>query len=288
MSIKYGYNIDLNSNSTAAKVLNMVGKCKKVLEVGCSYGYMSKILKENLNCYVVGIEIDEESYKISKNICDRTILGSIEDDELLKNLKNEQFDVIIFADVLEHLSNPDIVLRKIKSLLKPSGEIIISIPNISYISVILELINDRFEYRNLGILDNTHIKFFTKSSIISLLEKEGFQILSLDRTKINPIESEFNTILQNDEITSFIKRNNVEWDTYQYIIKAKIIDGKYTLNLYENEMGQLKKSNAEIYMKYAKLQDEKDILEKRFNELVNYVEHLEKDINILKGKGNEV
>lgn len=284
MAIKYGYNIDLNSNSTAAKVLNMVGKNKKVLEIGCSHGYMSKILREELNCYVVGVEIDEESYNISKNICNRTILGSIEEQNLLESLNSEEFDVIIFADVLEHLNNPDMVLRQVKNCLKPSGEIVISIPNISYISVILELINDRFEYRKLGILDNTHIRFFTKNSIISLLEKEGFQVLCLDRTKVNPIESEFNTILQNDEVTSLIKRNNAEWDTYQYIIKAKIIDGKYNVNLYNNEMEQLKKDNAEIYMKYIKLQDEKNILEKRFNELVNYVEHLEKDINILKGK----
>lgn len=284
MAIKYGYNIDLNSNSTAAKVLKMVGKNKRVLEVGCSHGYMSKILKEELNCYVVGIEIDKEGYEISKNICDKTLLGDIEDINLIEMLKEETFDVIIFADVLEHLNNPAEVLRNVKKLLKDCGEIIISIPNISYISVILDLINDRFQYRKLGILDNTHLRFFTKNSIISLLENVGFQVLKLDKTKVNPIESEFKTILQNDEITGFIKKNNIEWDTYQYIIKAKVSDSNLTLNHYEDEIENLKNINAEIYRKYNKLQDEKNILEHRFNELINYVEHLEKDISILKGK----
>lgn len=213
--------IDLNSESSHAKLLRLVGKGKKVLEVGCATGYVSKVLKEKLNCYVTGIEIDHEAAKEAEKYCEKVIVGDIEEIDLFKTLGDERFDVITFGDVLEHLKNPERVLAAVRTFLADGGYVLASIPNIAHISVALELLSGRFDYRSLGLLDDTHLRFFTKKSILSLFRNTGYEIVLWDRVIVKPEDTEFQTVLDSypHSLMSFFESGS-EALTYQFIVKA--------------------------------------------------------------------
>jgi 2-polyprenyl-3-methyl-5-hydroxy-6-metoxy-1,4-benzoquinol methylase len=170
----YEYEINLeDKNSTVVKQLDFIGFDKKVLEFGCSTGYVSKILKER-GCAVTGIEIDEEAAKTAEAYCERVIVGDIETIDYNKQLSNEKFDVALFGDILEHLKNPKTILLKVKDFLKERGYIVLSIPNVAHWSTRLDLMCGKFNYQELGILDDTHLRFFTKKTITNLLELCGY------------------------------------------------------------------------------------------------------------------
>jgi len=126
----------------------------------------------------VGIEIDKESAQIAKKYCKDVIVGDIETMDSLP-YPEEYFDVIIFGDVLEHLKDPLSVLKKLKKYLNKNGYIICSIPNIAHIYVRLNLLFGRWEYQDTGILDKTHLRFFTKKTAIKLIEDAEYKIEEL-------------------------------------------------------------------------------------------------------------
>lgn len=168
--IKYNAKEALNKSLTVqSQVVNLTGQDKRVLEVGCNTGETSLVLKRN-GCEVTGIEINRAAAKIAKNICKEVIIGDIEKDETWEKIKGE-FDVIIFADILEHLKNPREILKKIKRYLKEDGFLIISLPNIANWRIRLSLLFGRFEYKSTGILDETHLRFYTLKSAQELIQK---------------------------------------------------------------------------------------------------------------------
>lgn len=284
-NIKYGYKIDLDSDSTAAKVIKLVGFNKKVLEFGCSYGYMSEVLINEFNCQVTGIEIDVEAANMAKSICNRVIVGDIEKIDLEKELKNEEFDVLIFADVLEHLINPWDVLEKARKFLKKDGYIVGSFPNIGYLSVALEILEGRFRYRPLGILDNTHLRFFTLETICEMFESCGYYMHTVQRTKA-PLEiSEFKTIESNynGNLLNNIKSINKEWDTYQFIVIAYKAGETSKIKLLNERIAELEDEIKSISIELKSVCEEnndelkflKNELENRNDELMNLQLELE-------------
>jgi len=138
--------VDMEVDSSHTKLLRLVGTEKRVLEVGCSTGYVSKVLKEQLNCLVTGIEVSPDAAKEAEKYCDRVIAGDVEEMDFSIILKDKQFDVITFGGVLERLQNPGKVLAATRPLLAEGGYVLASIPNIAHISVALELLNGRFDY----------------------------------------------------------------------------------------------------------------------------------------------
>lgn len=163
-----------------AKIISMIGKRWKVLDVGCGVGNLGKRLKEELNCYVVGIEVDEEAAKAAQKFYDEVIVTNVEG---LGELKPHRcFNAIIMADVLEHLKRPDILLIKLKPYLRPEGYVIASIPNIARLEIRLKLLFGKFEYQETGILDKTHLRFFTLNTAKNLFEKTGYKVIQVDYT----------------------------------------------------------------------------------------------------------
>lgn len=162
------------------KIITNVGKGKKVLDVGCSSGYLSKRFKEN-GCYVVGIEIDEESAIVAKQYCDDVIVGDVEQIEKLPYPEGF-FDVIVYGDILEHLKRPDFILMKFRKYLSADGHVVASIPNIAYWRSRLKLLIGRFDYDDFPGLDKTHIRFFTLKTAKALFESTGYRIVKIDYT----------------------------------------------------------------------------------------------------------
>ena len=159
----------------------MIGSGKSVLEVGCASGVQTRLFKERLGCKVTGIELDASAAEDARPFCEKLIIGNIETLEISKSLSSERFDTVVFADVLEHLYTPANALEKVRPFIKSGGDLIASVPNITHASICWEIAHGRFNYRKYGLLDNTHIRFFTKRTLSELFEAAGYRILSLDR-----------------------------------------------------------------------------------------------------------
>lgn len=172
------YSFDSNPHGKHIKIINLVGSNKKVLDIGCYDGGLASRLIEN-NCEVVGIEINADLANEAKKYCNNVICDDVEN---IINIpyENNYFDIILFADVLEHLKDPFSTIAKFNDYLKDDGYIIVSVPNISNWTIRFKLLFGNFEYEKDGILDETHYRFFTEKSIKQLLEDAGFHITLFD------------------------------------------------------------------------------------------------------------
>jgi 2-polyprenyl-3-methyl-5-hydroxy-6-metoxy-1,4-benzoquinol methylase len=151
----------------------------KILDVGCGAGHTLKKLKELSKANeTVGIEINEHVTQDLSDTLDRLYVGDVERIDLPHTENN--FDYILFGDVLEHLIDPRRVLHRYKSLLRDDGYIIASIPNIKHYGTLLRLIFfDEFQYADNGILDRSHLRFFTKKEILKMFTDEKFEVVDL-------------------------------------------------------------------------------------------------------------
>jgi len=171
-----------NENSSATKIARLVGRKRLVLEVGCAHGYLAEVLREQ-GCRVTGIEIDAEDAARARAHCEQVIVADVEEAGWIDELREPQFDAVVFSDVLEHLRNPSRVLREVRRLLKPEGGFIVaSVPNVAHISVRLELLLGSFRPEPVGILDATHLHFYTRDTLYDLLASAGFAVESWDCT----------------------------------------------------------------------------------------------------------
>jgi len=145
------------------------------LDIGCGRGVMGQYLQETYGARVTGLEIIPENFAIARGILQECLLGDIETMDVSAMVG--QFDHVVFSDSLEHLLEPQAALEKIKPLLNVAGSVLISIPNIRNFRVSLPLLfRDNWEYTDEGLLDRTHLRFFTQSSITNLLHRSGYRV----------------------------------------------------------------------------------------------------------------
>jgi SAM-dependent methyltransferase len=163
----------------------------EVLEIGSATGYATRYMTEKLRCTVSCIEKSESMAALGKQYARKMIVADLETDNWEMELGDDRFDYIMFADVLEHLQNPADVLRRMKPFLKSGGYIITSIPNIGHASIIIGLRNGIFDYREKGLLDNTHIHFMTRKSIHSIFQSNGLYCAAEESKMARPCDTEF-------------------------------------------------------------------------------------------------
>lgn len=152
-------------------------ECKRILDVGCGEGAFGESLKRMRGVEVYGVEPTNSAAVVASKRLDSVIQGFF-GQEL--PIPTQYFDCIVFNDVLEHMTDPEAALRYAKTLLRPGGTVVASIPNISYLPVVRDLIfRDRWEYVDAGTLDRTHLRFFTHTSIKNMFEREGFRVATI-------------------------------------------------------------------------------------------------------------
>jgi glycosyltransferase involved in cell wall biosynthesis/2-polyprenyl-3-methyl-5-hydroxy-6-metoxy-1,4-benzoquinol methylase len=149
---------------------------KKVLDVGCARGLLGEVIKRERVCEVYGVELNKNMAEDARNRLDDVFCMDIQEAQLPFN---EDLDVIIFADILEHLTNPWLVLKKTSRWLKPEGIVIASIPNTAHYSIISDLLKGSWDYIPVGLLCVTHLRFFTRKSIEDMFIKSGYSILTI-------------------------------------------------------------------------------------------------------------
>ncbi len=301
--------IDINDkNDSHAILANQVKSNSVCLDVGCSVGYIGELLKKEKHCKVYGIEIDEEAIKMAeKKLCYEQIYNfsvtNKQNDEYKSFFKSHlKFDYIIFADILEHLINPAAVLYEFSKKLKRNGCILVSIPNIAHMDISKNLINRKFNYNTTGLLDNTHIRFFTKTSFIEMIQnlnltyKTNLHVKNIFKTTVvPPYASQYPNLykLLNDdnelctlqyiyEIENSSKNKNLVFHEKNYYdqIEKQISERNAFLekiHVQENEIHnfELKSDNYEIQLNSCQAQ---------IKNLENQLEQLTNDLkdNILK------
>jgi len=197
---------------------------KKLMEIGCSSGALAREYKKNnKNCHYIGLDIVESYTHLAKRFCDEVIVADIEQQNEIFYSKNSDCDCWIFADALEHLVDPWLVLKKIRHVIPDNGQIIACIPNSQHWTVIANLAIGNFRYQESGLLDKTHVRFFTRKTIIELFNGTGFEIqIMKSRIFGDPINIPFLPLI--GEIAKFVGANP---DTamedsipFQYVICA--------------------------------------------------------------------
>ena len=223
----YKVSIDINNkNKPQTIIYDFIPSGSRVLDIGCACGDLGVVLTENKSCNVYGMEYDGKSVQIAlETLCYRHVWQcnletlNITDFVDFSNF----FDFIVFGDVLEHLQNPYLVVKKILTLLKPDGKCIISLPNVSHGSIKAQIIDDNFIYTPSGTLDETHLRFFTHKTISAFLAKNNLIIRDIKCTT-RPLNGFYDYTIY-DNIDSHIIHaiaKNIHSYVIQYIIMTNI------------------------------------------------------------------
>lgn len=160
-----------------------------VLDVGCGAGAFAATLRAarpGRALEVWGVELSPEAAARAGAVCDRVLVGDAV--EQLRGLPSARFDCVVMNDVLEHLVEPRLLLREARRVLRPGGALVASLPNVRYFfNVVGLVVHGRWDYVDEGILDRTHLRFFTRSSLVDLFAGEGFTVERMQG--INPTGS---------------------------------------------------------------------------------------------------
>lgn len=279
---KYEAEIDLTERNTSqALAVDFIGYDKRVLDVGTATGYVAKVLTEQ-GCKVTGIELNPETAKQAEEYCDRVIVGDVEALDLDAELGEESFDVILFGDLLEHLKDPLEVLKRFKPFLRAEGYVVASIPNIAHGSVRLALMQGKFQYRPLGLLDDTHLRFFTRESVDQLFSEAGFVVGELGRVRLGILDTEIE--IDKEAITEEMLeqvRRDPESETYQFVLTAHPSTYAGTFSKLSNEVRLLSERVDErdrlvyeLNRKHRNLVDLRQQLDWRDKEIANQEERI--------------
>lgn len=219
---KYDIELDLakTPDTSHAYMVEMVGSNKRVLDVGCATGYLAKALGAFGN-KVSGVEYDPAAAEQARPYLDKVLVGDVDSLDLVGEFGEGAFDVVVFGDVLEHLRDPLPTLRQARPLLAVGGSVVISVPNIAHGDVRLALLKGKFEYRNLGLLDETHVRFFTRDSLGTFLADGGFALADIRRTRAELFTTEIG-VRPDDYDPALVDqvRADPEAMTYQFVVRA--------------------------------------------------------------------
>jgi 2-polyprenyl-3-methyl-5-hydroxy-6-metoxy-1,4-benzoquinol methylase len=219
---KYDIEIDLENRqgTSHAFLVEMVGANKRVLDVGCDTGYLGEALSA-LGNETVGFEANPATAEVARAKMSRVEIGDLETTDLVELFGRGSFEVIVFGDVLEHLRDPLPVLRQARPLLAPGGSVLVSTPNVAHGDVRLALLDGRFRYTKVGILDDTHTRFFTRDSLVQFLHDAGFVLMDLRRTRADLFTTEVG-VVETDYDPALVARLRAddEATTYQFVVRA--------------------------------------------------------------------
>lgn len=281
----YKNTFDPNGNNNSwNKAFTFVRKRSTVLDIGCSNGNFGAALQEYKNCIVDGIEPDPGDFKEATQRL-RRVANAFAEEALLTIFKSQKYDHIVLLDVIEHLYDPVAVLKLIKTHLKPGGSIIFSIPNMAHISVRLMLLKGDFEYGETGLLDKTHLHFYTRGEIERVFAEAGFSVSKLDNT-----EATYPSALITDQLRDLgIKKspklekllNKDDARAFQYIGTAVVSESarKISRKVFSPD------PQGSISLWFQKYIQEKDrALQELRNQLENQAKALEDQSKILENQ----
>jgi 2-polyprenyl-3-methyl-5-hydroxy-6-metoxy-1,4-benzoquinol methylase len=204
----------------SSPVLRFVDAGQHVLDLGCATGWQARQLVER-GCTVVGVEVDADAAERARQWCRRVVVADLDVHDVGADLAGERFDVVAAGDILEHLRDPARTLRSVASLLRDGGTVVASIPNVAHGSVRLALLTGEFPYEEAGLLDRTHLRFFTRASVEELFAASGYAIDQLERVHV-PIDQA--TPYDRDRLPAGVEDAVAampEATTFQFVVVAR-------------------------------------------------------------------
>ncbi len=211
----HGY-VPLNEHELGghAKLLALVGSGKRVLDVGCSSGYLARPLVAR-GCTVVGLERDAGAAEAARDVCQDVLVGDVETMEL--PFEHGSFDVVLCGDLVEHLRDPEAFLERVRPLLRTDGRLVLSTPNVANWAMRLGLLAGRWRYTERGILDRTHTHLFTRATLVETLERAGYRVIELDFTTPLPVARTTTT----ERVAHAIGTLRPQLFAYQFVVAAE-------------------------------------------------------------------
>jgi SAM-dependent methyltransferase len=195
------------------KLLRLVDGADRVLDVGCSSGYLAERLHAR-GAVVVGLELDERAAAEARRFCESVRVGDVETMDL--PFEPGSFDVVLCGDVIEHLRDPQAFLERVRPLLKPDGRLVLSTPNVANWAMRLSLLFGRFRYTDRGLLDRGHIYLFTRKTLQECLAAAGYRIAKLDFAVPVPVLS----TPRIEALAHSIGRLRPSLFAYQFVVEA--------------------------------------------------------------------
>jgi 2-polyprenyl-3-methyl-5-hydroxy-6-metoxy-1,4-benzoquinol methylase len=188
---RHKYDYAVRPDSAPARVIRMVGAGRRVLELGAGPGSITRHLHAS-GCRVTALELDEEALCLVAPFCEQAHQCNLNDPDWPALLADaDKFDVIVAADIFEHLYDPGSALRRTLPLLAANGSLVVSLPHIGHNGIVACLLNSDFDYRQWGLLDSTHIRFFGLQNIQWLFADAGYKIVEAEFVVRSPEQTEF-------------------------------------------------------------------------------------------------
>jgi len=176
------YRLKDDPHSSHSVILSRLGegRGRRALDVGAADGFLAERLTAQ-GWSVTALERDPELAARARGRCKEVVVADLES---APPLLHGPFEAIVYGDVLEHLSDPGAALRALDQTLAPDGSVIVSVPNVAHLWVRLSLLAGRFDYADRGILDRTHLRFFTRRTLLDLLRSAGLSVVELAVTPV--------------------------------------------------------------------------------------------------------
>jgi len=200
---------------------------EQMFEIGCGSGATGMAIKRKFpNVIYIGLDSDKEAAEIARTRLDRVIVSDIEKVHLDSfGLKKECFDLIICADILEHLYDPWKTIFELRDYLTPEGKILASIPNVQYINHIINFLHGNWKYDDNGLLDVTHIRFFTLNEIVKMFTGTGYNIIHCSGATNPKLNSD--TWPKDFDFGKFVLKNVTREEAFKFsVLQYLIIAGK--------------------------------------------------------------
>lgn len=190
----------------------------RVLDLGVADGSVASVLRD-MGCRVWGVDIDPKAAAVARAVCEDVIVGDLTTLDLAEAFDGHKFDVVLMLDVLEHLGDPVSALQGISGILAEGGWGVISLPNVAHVSLRLSLLEGRFDYTDVGLLDRTHLRFFDRAGVDDLMTRAGWQIFDLARGTRRLGTTEIHIDDPDPELVGRLEADP-EGLTYQFVISA--------------------------------------------------------------------
>ncbi|MFR3685314.1 MAG: glycosyltransferase [Enterococcus sp.] len=215
--MKYDFDLSLEEHTSVGKIISQITEGSSVLEFGPGNGRMTQYLINEKKCRVSIVEFDSVLFEHVMGFAQDGFLGNIEEYKWNDHFTDKKFDFIVFADVLEHLTDSEKALKEASKFLAPNGEVLLTFPNLAHNSVLIDLFNNKLDWKQYGLLDRTHNSFYTQKGFEELFDRIGLSIRREDFTYSQVGQNELSASYEElPEMVRYDFKNRPFGEVYQY------------------------------------------------------------------------